>query len=308
MTTKRLYIRASNNYKEKGDQQIVPINTNEPVVVESDLGKFELIINIASFDGSKPHLSNSCRSQGDKKYLNGDERGADANLVKRSDKYVSFEVFFTPNEDISGTELLFGNDIDVPVSKWIPTSLLNTGLKLFTWFINKTVKGDASGDHPFIYGMAINSFLYIHECDEGEHPEKKPIDSKENLGEGIPTKPSDRVSYFLKPANCAKFTWQKGKRYQLHFDSDFIKMADSKYAISLPTFAGKSFDINVSNYANETLNNFNWVIKKGGQTKVGEGVPGLIVNFALLDEEDVQDGKKDDEKKSGDNFHLDEVE
>lgn len=62
-------------------------------------------------------------------------------------------------------------------------------------------------------------------------------------------------------------------------------MSDSKYAVLIPTFGSKTFDIDVLKYANETLNNFNWIIKVDGYEGVGYGETGLVLNFALADEE-----------------------
>lgn len=69
--TKRLFIKASNSY-DKGFQ-IVPVNTEQPLEVNSDIGLFKLYINIKKFDGSKPHLSNSLYNLEDKTFLNGEK-------------------------------------------------------------------------------------------------------------------------------------------------------------------------------------------------------------------------------------------
>lgn len=288
---KRLYIRAHTDYDSH--LEVVPVNTNTPIVFHLKLGKFELVIDIKKFDGSEYHLHNSCYQQGDHKYLDGTPRPADANFDVRSDANIQFEVFFTPSHDINLSDLVFGNDCPVPVRGVIPTTLLNTGLKLFNWFINDTVKGNLSIDTPYIYGLGINLFTFVTIAPQGLGPEK--VKGKhgynESLGKqqksdgiSIPDGLDERVSYFMKDKHCKKFTFRKGVRYQLLFESDLIKMADSSYAVSLPAWGLKTFDIDVTLYANDTLNNFNWVIKEGGHEGFKEGSVGLVVNFALVDE------------------------
>lgn len=288
---KRLYIRAHTDYDS--EFQVVPINVNEPIVFELKLGKFELIIDIKGFDGSEYHLRNSCYLQGDHKFLDGTSRSKDDNFDVRSTANLQFEVFFTPNHDINLSELVFGNDCPVPVRGVIPTTLLNTGLKLFNWFINDTVKGNLTIDTPYIYGLGINLFTFVTIAPKGLGPEK--VKGKHGYNEGlgkqqkteglsIPDGLDERVRFFMKDKHCKKFTFRKGVRYQLLFESDLIKMADSAYAVSLPAWGLKTFDIDVTLYANDTLNNFNWVIKEGGHDGFKAGTVGLVVNFALVDE------------------------
>ena len=68
---KRLYITASNNYDS--NYQIVPVNTEQPLEIDSKIGLFKLFLNIKNFDGSKPHLSNSLYNLQDDVYLNGEK-------------------------------------------------------------------------------------------------------------------------------------------------------------------------------------------------------------------------------------------
>lgn len=287
---KRLYIRAQSDYGEQG--QVVPVNTNNPVVIELALGKFEIVINIKGFDGSEHHVANSCYNQGDASFLDGTTRPKTALKEIRSPELLEFEVYFTPDHDINLNDLIFGNDCEQPVRDYIPAAILTTGLKLFNWFINKTVVGDFTVDKPFIYGLAINLFTYINVNAKGllPLPKKDKNGYYENLitnpgaNSSIPQSLKKRISYFLKENNCKSFVFRKGIRYELQFESDLIKMADSYYAVCLPTLGLKTFDINILQYANDKLNNFNWVIKEGGHRGMGIGNAGLVVNFALVDE------------------------
>ncbi|KAK6458949.1 uncharacterized protein RJT20DRAFT_10583 [Scheffersomyces xylosifermentans] len=304
-TTKRLLIRASNSYDT---DLVVPVNTNIPLEIDSAIGKFKLLIIVKNFDGSKPHLANSLYNTGEKTYLNGEPIGPEVSdvddLTKSLNPNLRVEVHFEPKEPINGSELIFGNDLSVPIKDYVPTTLLSTGLKFFSWFVNKTMRADIYSDKPFIYGLALNSFTYlsVNKSDDNEltqqlSPSKKPpavpfTNFKENLNENpdnilnIPESSTERVRYFLSLDKCKEFTFNKDTSYILQFDTNFIKMADSHYAVSIPTFGNRTFDIDVSSYANDKLNNFNWTIKLNGIDEVDTGTLGLVINFALLEEED----------------------
>ncbi|KAI5948806.1 hypothetical protein KGF57_005204 [Candida theae] len=283
---KRLFIKASNNYDS--NFQIVPVNTNQPLEIKSDIGVFKLLVNIKQFDGSQPHLSNSLYNQEDKTFLNGEQ--IDFNPAPKDDgkePNLRIKIEFTPEEDIKGSDLLFGNDFTYPIKDYVPTTLMNTGLKLFNWFINDTVKGDVYNDKPYLYGLALNSFSYIgvnQPRPKGiKNENSQPMDYKEDFKDIVehpPTTSNERKKRFNTAVKCNDFTFDKGQKYSFYFDTDFLKLADSKYLVSIP-----KFDFDVSRYANDTLNNVNWVIKEGGFDGVGLGKLGLIINFALKTEE-----------------------
>lgn len=297
--TKRLVIKASNNY-DFANSTVVPVNCNQPVQIESEIGLFSLSVSIKNFDGSIPHKSNSLYNVGDKTYLDGSSY---ENLDMANDVLpnLRLNITFKPKYPIKGSDLLFGNDFLVPIKDYIPTTLLATGLKFFTWFINKTVKGDIYCDKPYLYGLALNSFTFMSIKDRSSNHVGEVIDGNEdkapdltnfveNLNDNIdnilkiPAKSLERKKYFTNLSNCENFVFNESTNYQIQFDSDYLKLADSKYAVSIPTFGNKTFDLNVSGYANDVLDNFNWTIKQGGYDGVGCGKLGLILNFALLNE------------------------
>lgn len=295
-TVKRLVIKAGPTYD--GDFIIVPVN-GEYVDVKSPLGKFSVKVNIKNFDGSKQHLANSFYNLGDTTHLDGSEGQAAPLEGAAADPNLRVEFKFTPNKPIVGDKLIFGNDFTYPIRDFLPTAILQTGLKFFTWFISKTVKGDVYNDKPFLYGLSLNSFTFISE--EEKQANTKLLDitkgedfqflEKLSLVEGpdpkikIPDKSLDRKKYFNNVSHAKHFTFKEGVPYVLQFDTNFLKMSDSSYGVSIPTFGNKTFDISVLKYANETLNNFNWIIKSGGYEGVGEGELGVVLNFALVNEE-----------------------
>ncbi|RLV85227.1 hypothetical protein JA9_000235 [Meyerozyma sp. JA9] len=282
---KRLLIRAGTSYDSE-ESQVVPVNSGKAVSVDSDIGLFKILISIKNFDGAKPHVANSFYNIGEGRYLNGEpaeESGATEGPEKSPLPNLRLDVKFTPKTAIKGSELLFGNDFTIPIKEYVPTTLLSTGLRFFTWFINGTVKGDVYGEKPYLYSPALNSFTYM-----GVDLDKKT--AKENLNSNtdnilaIPDTPAERKKFFTKLSHCEDFVYNDAATYTLQFDTNFVKMADSKYSVSIPTYGNSTFDIDVLRYANEKLDNLNWTIKQGGQDGVGHGRLGLIVNFALRDE------------------------
>lgn len=310
---KRLVIKALNNYTD--GFQIVPVNTGIPVRVDSDIGVFTVAVNVADFDGSHEiHRSNSCYNLGDNKYLNQqkvDIQKLESGNIKKHNvestklypgSHLNLIVSFRPKYNIKGDELLFGNDFTLPIRDHVPTTLLLTGLKFFTWFVNKTVKGDIYSEEPYIYGLALNSFThlgltnsilsYTKDIEDAGVKGTKPLDFRENLifnnnnNQKFPESAKGRIKWFHDGKKCSQFTFYDDTDYFMQFDTSFLKMGDSKYYVSLPTFGNKTFDIDVLKYANKVLDNVNWTVKQNGWEGVGKGDYGLVVNFSLIDEDD----------------------
>lgn len=306
MSTKRLLIKASSSYD--GEYKIIPVNTNRRIQIESEIGLFSVLVNIKSFDGSNPHLSNSLYNLGDKAFLNSEPVGDSVKpydeLAQDPEPNLRLEIDFKPKSPITGNDLVFGNDFQLPIKDYVPTTLLATGLKFFTWFINPTIKGDLYSDKPYLYGLALNSFTFlaVNNSDKAKAPEeltgsvlappsaKEASNFKENLNENtdnaleIPDNSFARKKFFTKHSHCEDFVFHENASYKFRFDTNFLKLSDSKYAVSIPTYGLKTFDVDVSSYANENLDNVNWTIKDGGIDGVGLGKLGLVINFALLNE------------------------
>lgn len=302
---KRLVIKASNNYDS--GFKVVPVNTNKPLEIQSEIGVFTLCVYIKNFDGARVHQCNSLYNFEDTHYLDSSGATDKGGEFDGPLPNLRLEINFRPKQPIKGSDLVFGNDLTVPVRDYIPTALLASGLKFFTWFINKTIKGDIYNDKPYLYGLALNSFTFLSLkgsiSDKNSHVSEV-VENSESKKSQIPDVPSfvenlnanidnvlqipeasvSRRKFFGQLSNCESFVFNEATDYKLQFDTNFVKMADSQYAVAIPTYGNRTFDINVSKYANEKLNNFNWVIKQGGIEGVGSGLTGLIINFALADE------------------------
>lgn len=287
--SKRLLVRASNEYSE--NLAVIPINTGEFVEIKSDIGTILISIFVRDFDGSQPHKSNSLRNAGDKIFLNGGPSNIEGQYLTDNLPNLRILIKFTPATPIKGSELLFGNDCTNSIKDYVPTTLLATGLKFFSWFINPTIRGDIYCDSPFLYAPALNSFSRIGIIKEKCNAIDSIINgSNENLSSSlasssIPTNSSQRIKHFSKLLNCEEFSFQRGTEYLFAFDTNYLRMGDSKYHVAIPTFGDRTFDINVLKYANDQLNNFNWILKSGGIDGVKEGTLGVVINFALVDEE-----------------------
>lgn len=313
---KRLLIRAGNSYD--GDLKVVPVNTSQYVEIDSEIGTFLVSVYIKNFDGSMPHRNNSLYNVGDTQYLdkseavlsgqNSDEQDNAPPAEKDRMPNIRIRTQFRPKYPIKGTDLLFGNDILVPIRDYVPTAILSAGLKFFTWVMGKSMKGDVYSDKPYLYSPSLNSFTFMSLKNNrlqtssenvgttaSDTPKLAPeagslTNYKENLSQNednvldIPEDSFLRKKFFQTRSHLDSFVYNESTSYMLQFDSNFLSFKDSQYAVSIPTFGNRTFDINVIRYANDQLNNFNWTIKQEGLEGVGYGKLGLVINFALEDE------------------------
>lgn len=267
---KKLHILAAAGHN--GPFETVGVNSGKPLVTESEVGKVEVLTYICDFDGCKQHADNSMHNAGDSQFLGG----AKADVGAKRGGNLAIDLYFTPSSDVAGDALLFGNDCTTPVKDYVPALLLNTGLKFFSWWINPTVKGDVYADKPYLYGLALNSFSVIGRDGEEENLASEELE--------VPSDSAHRIKFFSKKDQCEKFVFEKGHTYLLRFETNFISLKDSKYNIAIPTYGSLTFDIDVGHYANEHLDNANFVLKVGGIEGVDAGHDALVLKFAVVDE------------------------
>lgn len=279
--TSKLLITAGSNYDET--LQIVPVNSAEPLVIDSEIGRILLQVFIKNFAGSKDHYPSS-------KYNVSSLSDVEAASPTEnfSTELPNFRILinFQPSRSIQGSQLVFGNESLTPVKDHVPVSLLSTGLKFFSWWLNPSIKGDVYSETPYLFGLALNSFSRIRIDDKISNETIMPInDDKENLKDKdtrIPESASARKKYYSTETKAAEFTFNQEESYTFQFDTNYIKLGDSQYKLLIPTYGQHSLDIDVGHYANDSLNSFNWVLKQHGIDGAKKGVPGLIIKFALV--------------------------
>lgn len=282
--TKKLLIRVK--ARPGNDFSIVPVNTGEFVSVKAELGQFLISVFIKDFDGSKKHGQNSLFNTGDRVFLDGSNNNID-NQFKNLAAMPNLRILikFTPEHDISGAKLLFGNDCETSVKAYVPVSLLATGLRFFSWFVNPNLKSDLYCDEPYIFGTALNSFSKISIASES--PDNFISSEQEFLsanGIEVPPESLKRQKFFGDLSHCENFTFRSSESYYLMFDTNFLKLGNSLYQVLIPTMNSKTLDINVLRFANENLNNFNWTVKLSGDD-MSVQQSALALNFMLVEED-----------------------
>lgn len=272
---KKLFIQVSSSHNDQ--PRTVPINSGTFVELDSEIGLFSVSIDIKNFDKSSPHKDNSFYNR---------STGSDSDATSTTtEPNLRIFVKFKPSETIPGSELLFGNDCGIQISDNIPTSLISTGLHFFKWFINPTINCDMYSQAPYIYGLALNSFTKMGKASLIDEDQFISQDlEKLSTNEEIPSEPGARQKFYCQGKNFNNFSYDKGETYYFLFDTVLIKLGDSIYHVSIPTFGSRTFDIDVLKYADDKVNNFNWTIKKGGLDDAYAGEFGLLVNFSLLEE------------------------
>lgn len=289
MTVKRLLITAKPAYTS--DPKVVPINADVPLEFISSLGRFQLQIFVKGFDGSQAHKSISKYDTTDSTYLDGSPTAPTETASDQPNLRILIR--FIPSHTIKGSELIFGNEVTSSIKDHVPVSILSTGLKFFSWWVNPSIKGDLYADQPYLFGLAINSFtkIRIDDKEKFEDSSISPIaDDRENLefknsDEQIPRSPQERQKFFSDISKASQFVFETNHSYTFQFDTNYVKIADSQYKLLIPTYGSRTLDIDVERFSDEKLNNFDWIIKQNGFDGVGEGETGLIVNFALVEEE-----------------------
>lgn len=286
-TIKRLLITILD---KDGRDQVLPVNTGNTIQLNSEIGEFGISVYIKDFDGCQQHRANSLKNFGDGFYLNGDKATDVKNFTVNNSPNLRILFKFTPSSDIKGSELMFGNDCPTPVRDYIPTTLLSTGIRFFSWFINPTITQDIYCDEPYLYGLALNSFTKIASgsIDLGNFFNDS-LDNLEDLEESqnIPKKSKDRCKYFCKKHHAENFTFRRDQNYLFLFDTNFVNIGNSEYNVAIPTYKDRTFNISVLQYANENLNNFNWTVKQATDSEkqsANLGNFGVKLNFRLIDE------------------------
>jgi len=227
-----LSVTAGPTYK---DQKPVPVNTEDVVKIDSELGTINLRVRIQNFrgeDASAPKTS---------PYFQ------DAH--HKSDLY-SLGFTFTPKKDINGNDLVLGN-FDHPIRDRLPPGF-QQAFKIATWFIDPGLYGDVHADEPYLYSPLLSSInvLRLGPKDDAEQEkieearaDNTPVVFEEGAdgdgqeardSQGVPGTVAARRKHFLDKNHLKAFTFEKGREYSMDFYNPYLDFND--FALRLPGF------------------------------------------------------------------------
>lgn len=288
--TKRLLIQVATSQSE--GSKVIPVNSGKYTSLSTPIGHFEVSVNIRNFDGSQKHKDNSFYNYGDTQVLENARIEKEEDMKFKSLPNLRILMKFTPSKNIQGTRLLFGNEFPPLIDKHVPVSLISSGLKFFRWYVNPTIESNMHCKRPYIYSTALSGLSGIGIIDVNGDEDKltsSVLSGKENLNtlavnskETIPENSEERWKYFCDASHCENFVFRSDKTYFFVFETNLLKMRDSKYHVAIPTFGSKTLDIDVSKYAKPDLNNFDWVVNAGDSND--DDNTGFILNFSLVEE------------------------
>lgn len=289
----RLRVTAGPAY-DVDTHKVVPVNCPETLTFETEHMIITLAVRLKNFTGfpsSSPQTSS---------YFEHD--------LHKGDQY-SISFAFVPKEDISGGDLVFGNDFDRPIRDRLPPGF-NQALRIVKWWIDPGLEGDAYADKPYLYGHGLSSFNQLRICEKVVHdskPEDKDAwkvpnaasfheiiveegadgDGEEAREEaGIPNNAAGRKKHFLTKAHLEDFTFEKGRLYQTDFGNGYLDFND--FSLKLP-----GFTLNVISYIDSKTHELRYTLKN---MKTGDVY--CVVLFTLLFGEELEEMAK---KEGGDN-------
>ncbi|KAL9128863.1 MAG: hypothetical protein Q9217_002552 [Psora testacea] len=165
------------------------------------------------------------------------------------DRYsISFSLL--PHQTISGSALVFGNDIDHPVRDRLPYGT-GTAFKIVKSLIDPGLEGDLYADRPHLYGCALSSInvLRVGEKVDGEAGLGKGTGEGERVieeggeGEGVEWRKSRNVpevaearkKWFLGKGRAETWEWEEGRVYMGDFFNPYLDFND--FSLKLPGFS-----------------------------------------------------------------------
>ena len=281
----KLRVTAGTSY-EVSTHTLVPVNGPETLQLNTPHMLLSLAVRIKKFTGI-PSSSPATTS-----YF--------SHPLHTSDQYsIAFQ--FIPKVDISGTDLVFGNDFDRPIRDRLPPGF-GQAFRIVKWFIDPGLEGDPYADKPHLFGPALSSWNILRIGDKTFAPDSK--DSKaetdawkmpnaesfhetivEEGAEGsgtetrsaakppIPVDSAGRKKHFLTEANREAFTFEAGRLYQSDFGNPYLDFND--FSLKLP-----GFSLNVIKYVDEKSHELRYVLKN----KKTDEVYAVILFSLILDE------------------------
>ncbi|UPX13452.1 uncharacterized protein EKO05_0003960 [Ascochyta rabiei] len=223
-----LRVTAGSTY-DRSKHQDVPVNTEKPVHISSDLIDAQVHVRIRDYRGlpkgsptTSPYFSTPQHPY---------------------DRY-SISFSFVPKHDIPGDKLVFGNDFEHPIRDRLPP-LFDKAFGIVKWWIDPGLDGDVYGDEPYLYGPLLSSINVLRigdkqpaadagseslaEGDEGDEGEAVVYtEGADGTGEAVrkeqhmPAGSSQRQKHFLTEANRKRFTFEAGREYKCDFYNPYL--------------------------------------------------------------------------------------
>ncbi|KAK2810679.1 hypothetical protein FQN50_002720 [Emmonsiellopsis sp. PD_5] len=260
----------------------VPINTPLPTLITTPQATTTLHIRIQDYSGLPP------ASPRTSPYFSHPQH--------TTDQY-SISISFVPRVDISGDDLVFGNDFDHPIRDNLPPGA-EAALRFVKYWIDPGLEGEVGGDRPWLYGRALGSWGVLRvggvvgddSSRDGDGDGEVIIEEGgEDGGEevrrqlGIPEDAGGRRKFFLDRGNRERFVFEKGRRYLADFSNGYLGFSD--FTLRLP-----GFHIPVAKYINEKNHSLRYVLKN---RRTGDVY--FVVVFTLLLNEGPDEDENEDE-------------
>ena len=296
----RLLVTAGPAY-DPSTHKVVQVNGSEELTFESDHLVISIAVRLKHFTGFPTTSPETCA------YFD--------HPLHKADQY-SIAFSFIPKVDISGSDLVFGNDFDRPIKDRLPPGF-NQAFKIVKWWIDPGLDGDVYAEKPYLYGPALSSFNVFRIGDKViEKPETTDKESwklpnakswhetvveegGEGTGaeiwkdEGIPADSAGRKKHFLTATNRDDFVFEAGRLYQSDFGNQYLDFND--FSMKLP-----GFTMNIIKYIDKKSHELRYTLKNKKTDEVY-----ACVLFTLLFGDELKtyekehgDGQAEHEKKS----------
>ncbi|KAF5014182.1 hypothetical protein F66182_14916, partial [Fusarium sp. NRRL 66182] len=218
----RLRVTTGPSY-DLNTHRVVAVNADETLRIENEQAVTYLCVRIQDYTGLP---NNSPKTS---PYF--------THPLHESDQY-SISFILIPKQDISGNDLMFGNDFNQPIRDSIPPGF-NTALKIVKWAIDPGLDGDPYADKPYLYSPGLTSWNYLRvgekvNLDEevGEVNRHERIAVVEEGGEGsgeaereklqIPGEAAQRKKHYLDENKRKEFVFEKGRQYLVDFGNPYL--------------------------------------------------------------------------------------
>ncbi|KIX00169.1 uncharacterized protein Z518_10306 [Rhinocladiella mackenziei CBS 650.93] len=285
----RLRVTAGPAY-DPSTHMLVPVNAPETLTFENDHIILSLAIRIRRFTGypdDSPHSS---------PYFDHD--------LHRYDQY-SIAFSFVPKVNISGADLIFGNDFDRPIRDRLPPGF-NHAFQFVKWWVDPGLEGDVYADRPYLFGPALSSWNIFRIGDKVIEDDQLPDrnawkipnatsfhetvveEGAEGTGEEarkeskMPADSAGRKKHFLTPSNREAFTFEAGRVYQSDFGNPYLDFND--FSLKLP-----GFSLNVIKYVDCKTHELRYTLKNKSTDEIY-----AVVLFTLLFGEELKQEVKDE--------------